>query len=346
MNPSRIVLIVGGVVLALALIAAAGGAYSSSGDWAAKVDGRAISERDLLDELEQLREHPDAAQFGFPESSPGAVSSQVSSAWLARSVQNVIVELEIERRDVEVTDEHVAAAEANAVQSFGGAEAWDAFAPWFREREIRSLANLLALSEVIGGPPSEADLRAAYEAQKELLARSCTSHILVETLEEAEEIKAQLDEGGDFAALAAEHSIDTASAENGGEIGCLRRGEGLVPSYEATAFSLGVGEISDPVESEFGFHVIRVDDVQEPTFEEARPQLEQLAQGQAQQRFAEVMGQVLTEADIEVNPKYGSLDLEDPEGRFVVPPPAPTVPDSLPVGDEEPEGADLFSPVP
>lgn len=342
MNPLRITLIVAGVILAFVVVVAAGGAYSSSSDWAAKVDGREISEREFLKELEQLQENPAAQSFGIPESSPGSVASGVSAAWLARSVQNTIVELELERRDIEVTEQHIAQAEAGVVQQFGGPEVWDGFDDWLQEREIQRLANLLALSQAIGGAPTEEQLEEEFEANKELLARACTSHILVETQELAEEIRTQLEEGADFAELAQEHSIDTNSAQNGGEVGCFARGGGLVASYEAAMFSLDVGEISDPVQSQFGFHIIRLDALEEPTFEEARPQLEQSLQGQSQQRFAEVMGQVLAETEIEVNPKYGSVDLEDPQGRFVIPPASPTVPDSLPVGDDEPAGGGSF----
>lgn len=336
MNPLRITLIVAGVILAFVAVVAAGGAYSANNDWAAKVDGREISESDFLAELEQLQNNPAAQSFGIPDSPPGSVASGVSAAWLARSVQNTIVELELERREIEVTDQHLAQAETEVVQQFGGPEAWEGFDAWFQAREIQRLAELLALSEGVGGTATEEQLREEFEANKEQLTQACTSHILVETQELAAEIKAQLEEGDDFAELAQEHSIDTNSAQNGGEVGCFARGAGLVASYEAAMFSLDVGEISDPVQSQFGFHIIRLDALEEPTFEEARPQLEQSVQGQTQQRFAEVMGQVLSEAEIEVNPKYGSVDLEDPAGRFVTPPSIPTVPDSLPVGGDEP----------
>lgn len=342
MNPLRITLIVAGVILAIVAVVAAGGAYSVSNDWAAKVDGREISERDFLRELEQLRNHPNAQDFGVREVSPGSIASDFSAGWLLRSVQNTIVELELERREIEVTDQDLAQAESQIVQQFGGPEAWDGFDRWFQERQIRDFAKLLVLIDAIGGQPSEEQLREEFEANKELLAQACTSHILVETQELAAEIRAQLEGDGDFAELAQEHSIDTNSAQNGGDVGCFARGAGLVAPYEAAMFSLDVGEISDPVQSQFGFHIIRLDALEEPTFEEARPQLEQSAQGQAQQRFAEVMGRVLSEAEIEVNPKYGSVDLDDPAGRFVTPPSIPTVPDSLPVGGDEPVDGGSF----
>lgn len=338
MTPVRLVLLAVGLVASVALVAVVGGAYSGSGDWAAKVNGREISERDFLRELEQLRDNEAAAQaLQLPPSSDGSIASGVSAAWLSRLIQDTLVELEVERRDVEVGRRHRQEAEQAIVQQFGGPQVWDGFEDWFRERQTRRLASLLALTDTIGGTVTEEQLRAEYDARKEFLEQACTSHILVENEEQAREVEAQLDEGADFGELAREHSIDTNSAANGGEIGCFGRGEGLVAPYETAMFSLEEGEISEPVETQFGFHIIRLDRLETPTFEEARPQLESSVRGQSQQRFAEVMGGVLADADIEVNPKYGSRSVDDPTGRIVVPPSSPVVPEELPTGDEPPD---------
>lgn len=87
------------------------------------------------------------------------------------------------------------------------------------------------------------------------------SHILVETEEEAREILAQLHNGADFAELAQEHSMD-GSAASGGSLGYFGRGR-MVEPFENTAFALEIGEISDVVESEFGYHIIKVTDKKE-----------------------------------------------------------------------------------
>jgi parvulin-like peptidyl-prolyl isomerase len=82
-------------------------------------------------------------------------------------------------------------------------------------------------------------------------------HILVETEAEAQEIYERLQDGEDFAAVAAEASKDTASGANGGDLGWFGRGA-MVPEFEKVAFALEVGEISEPVQSEFGYHIIQV----------------------------------------------------------------------------------------
>ena len=103
------------------------------------------------------------------------------------------------------------------------------------------------------------------------------SHILVPTEEEAKAVKAELDGGADFATVAKEKSIDPGAA-NGGDLGFFGKGSMVAP-FEAAAFALtDVGQVSDPVESQFGWHVIRLEEKREsapPAFEQVAPQLQQ-----------------------------------------------------------------------
>ncbi len=100
------------------------------------------------------------------------------------------------------------------------------------------------------------------------------SHILVENEKKAKEIKKKLNvKGSKFAAVAKEHSKDEGSKANGGEIGYITKGT-LVPEFEEAAFSLKVGEVSEPVKTQFGWHIIKLEDkrpAKAPTFEEAKP---------------------------------------------------------------------------
>jgi peptidyl-prolyl cis-trans isomerase C len=101
----------------------------------------------------------------------------------------------------------------------------------------------------------------------------------------AEEVLADLQAGGDFEALAREHSDDPGSAVAGGDLGYFGQGD-MVPTFDEAAFSLAPGETSGLVESQFGFHIIRVVDRQAARMlplDDVRPQLEQFLQGQNQQ---------------------------------------------------------------
>lgn len=144
---------------------------------------------------------------------------------------------------------------------------------------------------------SDEDIQAEYEKQiANLGEQRKASHILLESGDaqaraQLEALKARIDAGEDFAALAREFSQDPGSAANGGDLGFA--GEGVYdPAFEEALFALAVGEVSAPVRSEFGWHLIRLDDVQSaavPSLDSLRPQLErELKALQVEQRFVEV----------------------------------------------------------
>ena len=119
-----------------------------------------------------------------------------------------------------------------------------------------------------GAGPSQEEVERFYEENKAAQFTSpetrCARHILFnkDQREQAEEVKGRLQDGGDFAQLAQEFSQDPGSAENGGDLGCLGRGE-TVPDFEEAVFGAEQGEIVGPVETEFGYHAIEVTDIRE-----------------------------------------------------------------------------------
>lgn len=151
-------------------------------------------------------------------------------------------------------------------------------------------AEALAARDAI----TEAELKAAYEArasQYRVPEQRRASHILVKTRDEAAKLAAEARKSpARFAEFARRHSQDPGSAEKGGDLGFFSRGM-MVPAFEEAAFRLPPGEVSEPVQSEFGWHVIRVTGVQPATarpFAEVRDELAQeLARVQGARRFAE-----------------------------------------------------------
>jgi len=105
--------------------------------------------------------------------------------------------------------------------------------------------------------------RAEYETEEEVRA----SHILVATEEEAVQLHLQLADGADFAELAREHSTDVGSGQNGGDLGWFGRGR-MVAAFEEAAFALEVGQLSEIVQTEFGFHIILLTDHRDATHPE------------------------------------------------------------------------------
>ncbi len=111
-------------------------------------------------------------------------------------------------------------------------------------------------------------------------------HILVQTEDEAKAIKAELDKGGDFAKLAKEKSKDP-GASDGGDLGFFTK-EQMVPEFSKVAFELEPGKISDPVKTQFGWHIIKVEEKRNrkpPTFEQVKPQIEQYVTRKAQSEY-------------------------------------------------------------
>lgn len=124
---------------------------------------------------------------------------------------------------------------------------------------------------------------AGVEPEQEVRAR----HILVDEEEEAIAVRERLDAGEEFAVVAREVSQDPGSARNGGDLGFFAAGRMVAPFSDA-AFALEPGEVSDPVETQFGWHVIKVEERRMtplPTFEDMRDQIDNFLTRQAQQAF-------------------------------------------------------------
>lgn len=106
---------------------------------------------------------------------------------------------------------------------------------------------------------SESEVRAYYDAHAgEYLTEFRVSHILVNTLAEAEKVKARL-ASNSFGYLARRYSIDKHSRA-GGDLGYLSKGN-MIPEFESVVFDMNVGDVSDIIESEFGYHIIKITDI-------------------------------------------------------------------------------------
>jgi peptidyl-prolyl cis-trans isomerase C len=120
-------------------------------------------------------------------------------------------------------------------------------------------------------------------------------HILVPTEDEAKAILAQLKGGADFATLAKEKSKDPGAAE-GGDLGYFTKDQ-MVPEFAEVAFKLDKGQLSDPVKTQFGWHIIEVEDKRmkpTPTFEQVKPQLENYVAHRAQAQLVDNLRKTAT----------------------------------------------------
>jgi|YelNatPaOPRAMG01_1025707.scaffolds.fasta_scaffold03679_1 peptidyl-prolyl cis-trans isomerase C len=157
----------------------------------------------------------------------------------------------------------------------------------------KTLAQALYQELLATAPASEEALRALYEKNKSQYEQVKARHILVrfqgsrvplkpdqkdltdaEALAKAQELRKKILAGEDFASVAKAESDDTGSGVNGGDLGQFARGQ-MIPQFEEAAFRLPVGQVSEPVKTPFGYHLIRVDAHDNRTYDQMRPELEQ-----------------------------------------------------------------------
>lgn len=201
---------------------------------------------------------------------------------------------------------------------------------------LRQRALHTALVEKkVAGAITDDEIRARYDKEmadtpptNEVRAR----HILVKTKEEADDIIKQLDGGADFDALAKEKSQDPGSGAQGGDLGYFAAGQ-MVPEFEKAAFALDVGSYTkEPVQSQFGWHVIKVEDKrakQPPAFEQIKEQVRSLL---IQEKYLDLVKTLRGQAKVEVaDPELKKIVEQAEQGA------QPAQPEQTP--EQAPEGA-------
>ncbi len=188
-------------------------------------------------------------------------------------VEKSIIEQDLEKNKVKVTEEDIKKSREQMMLDLGATK--DDYKEKLAEQGISEEAfevfvKMRANSEAHMAwfkkehKVEDKKLAEYYEEHKDELDKLYASHILVETAEEATEIKAKIDEGEDFAALAEEFSTDEMTKIVGGELGEISvKYSGFDEDFMAALQELEVGEVSEPVETQFGFHIIKLTDVKE-----------------------------------------------------------------------------------
>lgn len=187
-----------------------------------------------------------------------------------------------------LTEAHLMAAAAEKEKLGTGAE-FDERIKYYR---LRALRDTYFEKKVRDGVTAEAaktiydDKVKGIPVQQEVRAR----HILVKTEDEAKNIAKEITGGADFGEMAKKHSQDQ-GGEGGGDLGYFTRGQ-MVKAFEEAAFALEKGKVSAPVQSEFGWHLIKVEDKRDrkpPAFEEVQDQIKaELVRAKLQSTVAEM----------------------------------------------------------
>jgi foldase protein PrsA len=201
-------------------------------------------------------------------------------------ISDKIIDIELKKKGFEVADKDVDSELQKMIQQYGGQESFNqALASYgYTENDIKKNIKMnLSATKLVGADVviTDADTKAYFEENKtsfDTPEQVKASHILVADEEKAKEVKAKLSAGGDFAALAKEYSTDESNKDQGGDLGFFGKGA-MVPEFENAAFTLKIGDISEPVKTEFGYHIIKVAEKKEAkpaTYEETKAQINEI----------------------------------------------------------------------
>jgi hypothetical protein len=295
--PSRSLFAVGAVATAMSLASCA--TFSSD---AASVGDVSLSNDAFQSVLEGVETSPGFEAFVV---SPGVVDADFVRSLLTRWITAQALGSALDATGDSVDDADRSRAEAELAAANAGI--WESASAGLQNLFIDSLAAYQAFQDA--SLPEDSELRDLYDAGIGASGVACTRHILVDTLEDAQGVLADLAAGAEFADLAVERSTDVVSGAQGGILepgpgaGCFSLDEfagTLIPEFVQAAAAATVGEPTAPVQSQFGWHVILVrpyDEVAEAMATILGPQFAQAG-----------ATAIVAQADVSVASRYGRFD--------------------------------------
>lgn len=256
-------LMISGIIFGLAVVLFLSFVFFQNKEVVATVNGEAITKEELTEILLDM--------YGLEA--------------LDTLIMDMMIRQEIEKNEIEVSEEELALEIEEYMASYGGKEAFHQLLDTNGitiEQFENDVKLHLAMDKLLESriTVTNEELGEFFDVNKSFFAieeQVNVRHILVEDEATAQEVLEKLSTGMAFVDVAMEYSTDEGTAHFGGELGFIRRGE-MVPPFEDAAFNLGEGEISEPVESEFGFHIIQVQERQEahePVLEDHLEEVEQ-----------------------------------------------------------------------
>jgi len=299
------------LVLLVALLGAACGTTAAN---AATVNGHDISASSVTDELKIIRGkscYQSALEQSYGGKLSGTGEGTFGSTFVAQllsvRVYYALLEDRLKSEGVSITPTALSDATKATNDQLSSVCPKTTFPADYKAK----LVHQEALIEV-----------SSSQAGKDYLAKlqiACVSHILVKTKAEADALKSQLDGGAEFATLAKASSTDTGSKDQGGDLGCKPQGT-YVTEFDKAVFTLPVGKVSDPIKTQFGYHLILVRSRRPGTEADVTSDSSQTALNQF--LLDVVCGKA---AKVSITPSFGTWDTsacKDSAGLAKVKPPA------------------------
>ena len=302
------------VASALGIILAFTAACGSVSPYAAKVDGKRISEDTLVGELRSIAANEDYLKL-VEERQPvrgsgqGTFDSAFTALALTRQIYYTLISEELGRRKLSVGPDDLTAAKAVVIQQLSGEEVFNKFSKSYQDDLVRRQAQLdvLTLSVNELGDADQA-ARTYYDNNPMEFSTACVSHILVTDEAKANELRGKLAAGEDFGNLARAETIDDGTKATGGDLGCdITPQTNFVDEFKLAVFTQPVGEVGAPVQTQFGFHLVKVTKREVAPYDQVAALARQNVTDSGQEKVLALLQETVQKARIEINPKYGSF---------------------------------------
>ncbi|MGB9840808.1 foldase protein PrsA [Thermovenabulum sp.] len=276
------------LIIATLIIGLIAGCSEKKSEAVAKVNGEAISKDELYDLMVKT----------------------IGEEALDYLISQKIIDLEAKKQNITVTEEDINKELEKIYEAYGGETAFKqnlAMGGYSFEEYKKNLAMSIKTKKLIAPRINitEEEMKSYFNEHKDEFAQKeqvRARHILVDDEKLANEISAKLKNGQDFAELAKQYSKDTATKENGGDLGFFSRGD-MVKEFEDVAFSLKVGEISSPVKTQYGYHIIKVEEkkeAQEASFDKSKEKIRDILFNQKfQQEYDPWMQELYKQYNVE-----------------------------------------------
>ncbi|MEW6058569.1 MAG: peptidylprolyl isomerase [Actinomycetota bacterium] len=298
------------VLLAVPVVALVLALSACGAEPAAVVDGESVSDQELERDQAYFTLLAALNQQKCGQKLSGETQSSACARYtLSSIIQEVLVKHFAEENGISVPESEVTATVEQLESGLGTEKLEEQLeAVGMTRTELASFAGRLLLFTQVRNAFGEKDvtqpeLHELYRQEKLRFTQIHAKHILVKTRAEADRIES-LVTAENFGDLAMEYSTDPGSAENDGDLGTYAA-SALDSTFVEAALALQPGEISAPVHTQFGWHIIQLVSVEVTPFSQVESQLKDTLAAQA---FSDWLGDRLANADITVNPKYGRLN--------------------------------------